>query len=1087
MCSMFLVVGVFAKKWDAVYINKLIANGDIDKVIKHYQDGYYSPNRDPQTAFKIAELYVKKKDYSNAITWYDKESQLVNSTKVNLYNYAYANQLAGNYQKALDAYLMYAAQTGETKKVKDLAEQCEKILRASANTAIYKLDNYTYNTPNDEVNVSVLRNNPIYFENKTIENKTTNVAIYQIVRNYDNFSTPINAIRKKNINYNITAASFTQDGNKVVFSASETSAKSKLKTEKIYFADNLAGNLLNIQPFPYNADHVELKNPAFNAAGTAIYFSSNMEGSLGGYDIWESKWENGKWTKPTNLGKLVNTLFNEVNPFIVQDDKNQTLYFSSNRTGGFGGYDIYTVNKENGKWQNAVMQPAPINSSADDIGIIYDNEIKTGYFSSDRKGGKGGFDIYRFIPFNLKVIINSVNATTKQPIDYALVQLFENNLKLNEGVTNEVGNAIMQVDNNKLYTIKISKDNYATITQKINTKNLTSGDSIVIIADLQKTETSNNNTNNAIVASNDYIIFTGQITDGANNQPAKQVKMRMVNYATQKLRDVEIDNTGKFEVNLMLDNNYKVIFQNQNNKIIDEITTLGLDNGSVKVRDYTLNGNKFKLTENRVYKKDALPANIKVSTPTAQNQTNTKNELSAYTAQTITNNNVDSVLKAIAQTNTKAVNLENEKTATTTTKNEIQKNTKENKTPTTSIAETVKQPEKSFVNEDEKIYLSADLIDKKNVKSTIEENETEESPDESSTTDVLHVVLSNQTLFTISKMYNVSVKELQAWNHLSNNKIKVGSVLLIRPTESIDEEQEEETQEITESIPQEVKETKTPTVLKPTHNTHNALTVIPKSTIPVMTEKQPVVTYTKATSTTNEVYHTVEPKQTLYSIAKLYAVSVKDVQTWNQLSNNNIKVGSALLIKNKNVDASNYANEATTTIAPKYNTTTTAEIIETKETISNKTVNSVKATKKEPEIIKETTTTVVNTKTATPIIEEPVEKEKIKENITNSQPVSTIEVEPVVQKPTVVQSTINPEQYYKIQITSFEQGNITFPEFEHLGKIEVVSAYSRYLYRIGNFPTLERANQVLEIIRSQGYFVAFILQYNNEKITSIIN
>jgi tetratricopeptide (TPR) repeat protein len=96
----------FAKKWDATYISKLIAGGGIDKVIEYYKGRYYGDNRDPQDAFKIAELYVKKKEYATAMEWYDKESQLINTSKVNLFNYANTNRLMGEYQKALDGYLI---------------------------------------------------------------------------------------------------------------------------------------------------------------------------------------------------------------------------------------------------------------------------------------------------------------------------------------------------------------------------------------------------------------------------------------------------------------------------------------------------------------------------------------------------------------------------------------------------------------------------------------------------------------------------------------------------------------------------------------------------------------------------------------------------------------------------------------------------------------------------------------------------------------------------------------------------------------------------------------------------------------------
>ena len=79
-----------------------------------------------------------------------------------------------------------------------------------------------------------------------------------------------------------------------------------------------------------------------------------------------------------------------------------------------------------------------------------------------------------------------------------------------------------------------------------------------------------------------------------------------------------------------------------------------------------------------------------------------------------------------------------------------------------------------------------------------------------------------------------------------------------------------------------------------------------------------------------------------------------------------------------------------------------------------------------------------------------------------------------------------PDIYFKVQLASYDQGNIKFPEFEALGKVEEIKAYERYIYRLGNFESLERAKEVLELVRSQGYFVAFILQYNKDKVTGIV-
>lgn len=953
LSCMFLISISFAKKWDATYISKLIASGGIDKVIQHYQEKYYGENRDPQDAFRIAELYVRKKDYATAMQWYDKESQLINTSKVNLFNYANTNRLMGNYQKALDGYLMYAAQTGDVNKVMDLANQCEKILKASSQTSSYKLENYSFNTSADEINVAVLRTNPVYVVSKKNEEKESN-EILQIVREYDNFLEPVKAYKSGVQKLIITSLSYTQDGNSLVFSAREASSK-KQKNEKIYFADNLGANFLNVKPFPFNADGFSCKNPAFNTNGTALYFSSNQTGGFGAFDIWESKLENGKWTKPVNLGKLLNTKTDEINPFMVQDGQNHTLYFSSDREGGFGAFDIYKANNNTGIWQDAEMQPAPINSAGDDISIIYDSEVKTGYFSSNRMDGKGGFDVYRFIPFNLKLVVNAYDSLTEKILDYALVQVFENNNKVYEGVTNENGKAEFQVDKNKSFTLKLSKDNYRPITTKVNSTAKMSGDSVVADVFLKqdaKFAIKNSATNN--LSLDNYIIFTGHVVDAATNKPAKYAKLRMVNYSTQKLREVDIDSTGKFEIKLLLNNNYKVIFENQENKIIDELTTYGMERYNVKVRDYVLNGAKFKLTENKVYKAGTVPPSMNLKMYDNA-KVNALNPGAYITHEPITQTKIDSLKKVISRDNPQVA--------------QTNKSTK----PKVTVSAPIAQQEIPKVIAETKL-ATTNAIEKQTIVVGKKEDEIKDLADEK---------LKNTIAVETPK-----IKETPIEKPVLNE---------------------------TETIVKEVKETK---AVKPI--------IIKDDDVPQLAAD--MVSTQKSKKVKNIPLEKETPKLETPIVQSTAAVEI---------------------VKEEKADVEKIPEP----------------VVETKPSKAEELVKEI--IREAPEVtIKET-----------PKIEIPTVVTK-----TPEKPV----IEGKKTTPFVVAEVL-PELYYKVQLASYDAGNIKFPEFEHLGKIEEVKAYERYIYRLGNFDNLERAKEVLELVRSQGYFVAFILQYNKDKVTGIVN
>ena len=146
-------------------------------------------------------------------------------------------------------------------------------------------------------------------------------------------------------------------------------------------------------PFPFNNPEYSIGHPCINADGNELYFSSDMPGGYGGSDIYVSTKTGNEWSKPVNLGAMVNTTGNELFPFLQSDS---LLYFSSTGWGGLGGLDIYTAQRENNEWQQAENAGSPINSQLDDFGVWISADCRTGYISSNRDGGAGNDDIYRF-------------------------------------------------------------------------------------------------------------------------------------------------------------------------------------------------------------------------------------------------------------------------------------------------------------------------------------------------------------------------------------------------------------------------------------------------------------------------------------------------------------------------------------------------------------------------------------------------------------------------------------------------------------------------------------------------------------------
>lgn len=125
-----------------------------------------------------------------------------------------------------------------------------------------------------------------------------------------------------------------------------------------------------------------------------LFFTSRHLPGYGGYDIFYSKFKDGKWLSPVNLGPEVNTSFDEVSPFITKGGS--TLYFASDRIDGFGGFDIFRTAYQNNnkKWADAINMGKPVNSPWDENHFLLAADGMSGVFSSNKEGGYGGIDIY---------------------------------------------------------------------------------------------------------------------------------------------------------------------------------------------------------------------------------------------------------------------------------------------------------------------------------------------------------------------------------------------------------------------------------------------------------------------------------------------------------------------------------------------------------------------------------------------------------------------------------------------------------------------------------------------------------------------
>jgi outer membrane protein OmpA-like peptidoglycan-associated protein/chitodextrinase len=163
-------------------------------------------------------------------------------------------------------------------------------------------------------------------------------------------------------------------------------------TLKIYKAEKIQDKWGEVEPLIFNSEKYNIAHPSLSSDMKKLYFSSDMPGGYGGADIYVSYWQMGQWSKPINLGKNINTKGNETFPFIASDGK---LYFSSDGKKGHGMMDIYSSDFINSEWKNVRNIGKPINSAYDDFGFYIDIQKNNGYFSSNRNN-KINDQVYKF-------------------------------------------------------------------------------------------------------------------------------------------------------------------------------------------------------------------------------------------------------------------------------------------------------------------------------------------------------------------------------------------------------------------------------------------------------------------------------------------------------------------------------------------------------------------------------------------------------------------------------------------------------------------------------------------------------------------
>lgn len=398
----------------------------------------------------LGDSYRKLKQYAEAKSIYQKIISLNKNIVPRVYfGLAESEQATGDYINAKQHFQNYitkniAKDVDGEKKAKKYILDCDFAIEAIKRPVKFNPINIgkEINTLNQE-----------YFPSLTADDQTI-IFTRQINGNEDFYissrknntwqeATPLSdSINTKQ--YNEGAQSISPDGNYLFFTG--CNRPEGLGRCDIYVSHKEGNNWS--QPYnlgaPVNSEYWD-SQPAISPDGNTLYFVSNRPGGYGGYDIWKSTVTDGKWSEPENLGSDINTEYDENTPFLHADGR--SLYFSSNGWPSFGDKDIYLSRlNDNNKWQKPINLGYPINSFNEENGLVISADGKIGMFSSNDKNGFGGKDIYYFDtpegikPLPITYVKGSIKDKDTRETLEGYVQVI--NLKNNKAVFNDYSNSV---------------------------------------------------------------------------------------------------------------------------------------------------------------------------------------------------------------------------------------------------------------------------------------------------------------------------------------------------------------------------------------------------------------------------------------------------------------------------------------------------------------------------------------------------------------------------------------------------------------------------------------------------------------------
>ena len=477
------------------------ANKEYDKFA--YIDATKTYERIAEKGYKSADLFQKlanayyfNANLEKAAKWYG-ELFAMNEEVAPEYYYRYAQSLKsiGEYTKADEMLVLFYKKSSEDLRGKIFNDKQNYMDIIKANSGRYIIKDAGINSAYSDYGSAYAGNKLIFTssrdtgsfsqrKHKWSNQYFTNMYSADITPKdtpgvtEDSLTGPEKFAKNINSRFHEATPVFTKDGLTMYFTRNNFNNGKKGKDAnkitllKIYKASLKEGKWNNAQELPFNNDGYSVAHPTLSADEKTMYFASDMPGTYGQSDIWKVAInEDGSFGTPENLGAAINTEGKESFPLITNENE---LYFATDGHPGIGGLDIFMAGMNaDGSFKKPINIGAPANSPQDDFAYLIDTKTRKGFLTSNREGGKGYDDIYKFLETRKLVceqVLSGVvtDLETGEILANTKVTLLDDKFNtIKEAFSDDKGFYTFDVECGKSYYIRAEKELYETKEQKV--------------------------------------------------------------------------------------------------------------------------------------------------------------------------------------------------------------------------------------------------------------------------------------------------------------------------------------------------------------------------------------------------------------------------------------------------------------------------------------------------------------------------------------------------------------------------------------------------------------------------------------------